>query len=424
MTLADMKALARRILPPAVRLHYLDIKQRLAPVSTLPDLQAFTLQPDDTPRPRVTLFINGIRRSSAFGGVLTGLEFFCALAAALRRQSDCDVRIVLTRDADVGDTLALAPACRRRGVPLDAIEIVPARVPQVLGVRRHDLFVAFDSLLVLSVHDLLLQQRALYGLTDRPLVYIMQDYEPGFSAFSVTHALSAEAYGLGDDIFGVVNTNLLKDYFEVRGHRFRRTDCFEPRMNPDLAALALLPRERVRRPKILVYGRPWIQRNCWPALIEGLRLWAQNDPRSSAWAVVSAGDAHLPTPLGGGLKMTSVGKLTLAEYGALMLESAVGVSLMASPHPSYPPLEMAHFGMLTITNRFANKSWDKVHDNILPIDSIRPQAIAAALSAACRRFEADPSQGDRGQSGMPHYLSTSDEFSFADDLAAALLASA
>lgn len=122
--------------------------------------------------------------------------------------------------------------------------------------------------------------------------------------------------------------------------------------------------------------------------------------------------------------MTSVGKLTLADYGALMLESAVGVSLMASPHPSYPPLEMAHFGMLTITNRFANKSWDKVHDNILPIDSIRPQAIAAALSAACARFEADPTQGDRGQSGMPHYLSTSDEFAFADELAAALLASA
>jgi hypothetical protein len=411
------------VLPPAVRLRYLDIKHRIAPVSTLPSIPAFKLRPDESPRRRVTLFINSIRRSSAFGGVLTGLEFFCALAAELRRQGECDVRVVLTRDADVGDTLALGSACRRRGVPLDAVEIVSARTAQALDVRGDDFFVAFDSILVLSVHDLLAQQREFYGVKGRRLVYIMQDYEPGFHAFSVAHALSAEAYSLGDDIFGVVNTSLLKDYFEVRGHRFRRTDCFEPRMNPDLAALARLPRGRTRKHRILVYGRPWIQRNCWPALIEGLRLWARDYPNCRDWTVVSAGDAHLPMQLAPGVKMTSVGKLTLADYGALMLESAVGVSLMASPHPSYPPLEMAHFGMLTITNRFANKDWAQVHDNILPIDSVRPQAISAALSAACAQFEADPAQGDRGQSGMPDYLSDSDEFAFVDDLAAALLTS-
>ena len=59
--------------------------------------------------------------------------------------------------------------------------------------------------------------------------------------------------------------------------------------------------------------------------------------------------------LGDGLEMVSAGKLSLQAYGALLNQCAIGISLMLSPHPSYPPLEMAHSGILTITNSFAEK---------------------------------------------------------------------
>jgi hypothetical protein len=103
--------------------------------------------------------------------------------------------------------------------------------------------------------------------------------------------------------------------------------------------------------------------------------------------------------------LRSVGKLSLDEYAAMLRGTAVGLSLMASPHPSYPPLEMAHFGVLTITNDYAFKAMASAHDNISALRDIRPESIAAALSAACARFEADPGASARGRSHRPSYLS-------------------
>jgi hypothetical protein len=102
--------------------------------------------------------------------------------------------------------------------------------------------------------------------------------------------------------------------------------------------------------------------------------------------------------------MRSIGKLSLEAYAELLWETAVGVSLMSSPHPSYPPLEMAHFGVLTITNRYANKDLSSSHDNIISLDDIRAETIAKALALACRRFEENPRAGALGKSHRPSFL--------------------
>ena len=49
------------------------------------------------------------------------------------------------------------------------------------------------------------------------------------------------------------------------------------------------------------------------------------------------------------------GKASLDEYADHLNRAAVGVSLMVSPHPSYPPLEMAEAGVLAITNNYGSK---------------------------------------------------------------------
>ena len=49
------------------------------------------------------------------------------------------------------------------------------------------------------------------------------------------------------------------------------------------------------------------------------------------------------------------GKMSLDDYADILNRSAIGVSLMISPHPSYPPLEMANAGCLTITNGYEGK---------------------------------------------------------------------
>ena len=121
--------------------------------------------------------------------------------------------------------------------------------------------------------------------------------------------------------------------------------------------------------------------------------------------------------------MTSAGKLGMEQYGELLLTSAVGLSLMSSPHPSYPPLEMAHFGVRTITNSYTNKNLAASHENIISIDNIAPATIADALARACRDFESDPDSGWRGKSLRPSFLEEG-PFPFLDEIVADLRARA
>src|SRR6202000_3234461 len=103
---------------------------------------------------------------------------------------------------------------------------------------------------------------------------------------------------------------------------------------------------------------------------KGVRAWAARYPEFANWEIVSAGLSHRPLPLGSGRMMTSAGKLAMEQYGDLLLPSAAGLSLMSSPHPSYPPLEMAHFGLWTVTNSYTDKNLTQSHENIIAIANI------------------------------------------------------
>jgi hypothetical protein len=136
----------------------------------------------------------------------------------------------------------------------------------------------------------------------------------------------------------------------------------------------------------------------------GLKLWAARHPEFAGWEVVSAGMAHPPTPFAPGRAIRSLGKLSLEAYADLLRTTGVGISLMSSPHPSYPPLEMAHFGIRTVTNRYANKDLGGAHDNIISIPDIDAATVAEALARACAAFEAAPDAGWAATSHMPAFL--------------------
>ncbi|MFO8162944.1 MAG: hypothetical protein R6T98_00230, partial [Desulfatiglandales bacterium] len=96
-------------------------------------------------------------------------------------------------------------------------------------------------------------------------------------------------------------------------------------------------------------------------------------------------------------------------------ESAIGISLMISPHPSYPPLEMAHFGVLTITNSFANKDLSQWHQNIISIDILTPQNLCNTLVRAMEKYNNNCNIGWEGKSFI-EYVNDDMNFGFIDDL--------
>jgi hypothetical protein len=138
-----------------------------------------------------------------------------------------------------------------------------------------------------------------------------------------------------------------------------------------------VPKERI----ILVYARPSTPRNAFEILVDGLCLWQQADPIvARSWRIVAAGEDFESWRAGHVSNFEIVGKLSLENYAEMLCRAAVGVGLMLSPHPSYPPLEMAEAGMVTLTNKYDGKDLSLRSDNIVSIDVLTPESLAEEIA--------------------------------------------
>lgn len=381
-------------------------------------LSRYRLMPDGSPTMRLNLVIPNLSAQAAFGGVMTGLDVVMRLLAELRLGGPCDVRVIFTepdRDTDHG---LLIKAAQPHGVDISSAEFLSISGSEHgVGVRRDDLFVTYNWWTTLNTQYLIDQQGTHFGTAVRPITYLIQEYEPQIFPFSSAHMLAREAYDVPPRLWGIFNSSNLANYFARQGHSADKSFVFEPVINESLRPYLDDVGKAERAHRILVYGRPNVRRNCFPALVRGLREWASNYPQFANWEVISAGMPHKPVALGDGRSLESVGKLSLDDYAETLLTSSVGVSLMASPHPSYPPLEMAHMGLRTVTNGYLCKDPQALHPNIVPTPSLRAGALAQAIATAC-----ELSAGRRDLSRDPQFM-RDEAYPFIPELAQCLRAS-
>lgn len=380
-----MRALLKRYMPTPLRNLVIGARQRMAP-PPIDDvvLADYAFVADASPVPRLNLIMPNLSKATAFGGVMTGLDIFFSLAAVLRHKAQWDLRIILSepgRDTDAA--IAMRVAGQHGIKPEDVTIELLAPGAASLALRGADIMIAYNWWCALNTRPLLEEQARHFGQARQPLLYLIQEYEPNFYPFSTAHMLAREAYDGVGRLWGVFNSSNLHRWFEAVGHRAERNFLFEPvvgeALRPYLAQVAQHPRAR----RIVVYGRPNIERNCFGALVRGLNAWIEQDPGHGEWEIVSAGTPHPPVQLAKGQTIRSLGKLSLDDYAQLMLTSSVGISLMASPHPSYPPLEMAHFGLRTVTNAYFAKDLSSWHPNIVSTDAISAEALGRSIMTAC-----------------------------------------
>ena len=300
-----------------------------------------------------------------------------------------------------------------------AVSQPPIIEPTSIPVGPRDVFIATFWPTALFAIDARAWQATTYGTAPKAFAYVIQDFEPGFYPRSSQHLLARATYESPKSTIAIFNTTVLQRAFHDHGLRFSREYTFEPRLAPALrGALATPPVPRARR--IVVYGRPSKPRNGFGLIIDGLRAWRATYEHAADWTVVSAGESHGDIDLGQDAVLRSVGKLSFAEYAELLRSSAIGISLMISPHPSYPPLEMSHLGLLVLTNRYDEKDLSRAHPNIASIEAMTVSGFAEGLAALCRRFEADPGAGDHARTHVPEFLDAGPQFPFARDVAALL----
>lgn len=397
----DIRQIVKEHSPHAVK-RWVEMARRAMAGPPIEDVQlrAYGFSPDDSRVPRLNLVLPTIAEREAFGGISTARKLLARLTDTLNSNTKWDVRIV------VADIFGAEPPTIYDGEhEARRVSILPlhaANPPYTLPVRRNDIFISYVWWISLNLVPVLEAQNEHYGGDKKPLIHMTQDYEPAFYAFSSSNLLALQAYNLRWPSAAIVNSSLLRDHLVAGGHSFDQIFTFEPRIPDSLRPFLDEPRTKCR--EILIYGRPTVARNCFNLIVAALRQFSAY-PEFDNWELRSVGMQHKPVPLTRGRVLTSEGKLSLTDYAQRLRSARVGLSLMASPHPSYPPLEMAHFGIRTITNRYAHKDLSQHHNLITSLDDVTPPSIADTLMSVCRTADRDPETGPTGVSNVKNYLS-------------------
>lgn len=354
----------------------------------IPEITPFNFIKSHVNNKRINLLVPALSEKHVFGGIATALRFFDSI-----RKEFPQARIIVTDEVSVelkseqfysdwllsdlsGDDCAENCIC-----------IAGNRSGATLKVSENDYFVSTAWWTAYNTFKALEWQTEVLGVQGRKLIYFIQDYEPGFYAWSSRFALADSTYSHTEKTIPVFNTALLKDFFINNGYKFNESYFFEPQINPTLFAARERSVTIAKERKILVYGRPGVERNLFNLVVFALRVWAQKYDKANQWTIVSAGESHADIELSQGATLRSLGKLTLDQYIHQLSTSSVGLSLMLSPHPSYPPLEMASFGVKVVSNAYANKKLSSKSKNIVEPANFTPESIAESLISLCEQHE-------------------------------------
>lgn len=379
------------------------------------EIQPMKFKVVDYPRKRINLVVPSINSEHIFGGISTALKFFGNLTERL----GFDMRIVLS-DAKPSEEAVEKYSKKFVFVESDQDSVEEKQIVcfadrknKSLSVSKNDYFVFTGWWTAYCIQEAY-RNCALKGeLCPNPFVYFIQDYEPGFYPWSTRYLLADSTYRSEFKQIAIFNSQELHEFFVKNGYHFEKELEFAPLLNKTL-------REKVnsfgkiisKKKQILIYGRPSTERNAFELVIYGLKKWVEISEIADEWEIVSAGETHRPVDLGCGKIVYSLGKLTLEEYALVLEESYAGISLMVSPHPSYPPLEMAVFDVNVITNTYGNKDLKNFNPHVTSLTDVNPINIARSLEQICMGYRPAVEHLPMNE----EYCAGQDVFPFIDEL--------
>lgn len=315
--------------------------------------------------PAVQVLVPTLNPAEVFAGIATAVDLGLGLAAR-----GLDVRFIAT-DLPLANPEAsrrlllgrLSPAALAAGADR-RIALACGAAGGMLDFHSEDRFLATAWWTAHVAHDL----ATAGGFADRRFAYLIQDHEPMFYPWGAEHAAAEASYALA--FRPVFNTTLLRDHFAGLGHGFAKPGalCFRPSIDPARYG-APRPGRGAGPRRLAVYGRPEVARNLFPLAVEALAAFIDEAGLTQREVeVLSVGLSHDPVDLGRGVVMHSLGKLPIELYPDWLLTVDLGLSLMLSPHPSHPPLEMALSGVRVVTNRFGAKDLGRLSPAIVSVD--------------------------------------------------------
>ncbi|HJQ60737.1 MAG TPA: glycosyltransferase [Vineibacter sp.] len=329
---------------------------------------------------------------------------------------------VLRRHATGGPNTAyiLGSLLAREGIPVDfvSVDISPdedlaplkAHLRDLTGIDVEALHVGFRDASVreraypFGFNDVLMATawwtaqpaRSAAGLLrNKRIYYLIQDFESLFYGTSEKHAAALETYGFHH--LPIINSAFLRDHLvhEKVGRFADRAFAsnaivFEPAVDRSHFFPEPARTPGVRR--LLFYARPTMaERNLFGLGVAALRGAVDGGLfGDGGWEFIGMGEPFEPIPLGQRHVLKPIKWLDFAGYGALMRSADLLLSLMMSPHPSYPPLEMAACGGVVVTTEYGVKTAERLRQVSPHIIAVQPniEELVFALTRGVLMSEA------------------------------------
>ncbi|MBT2321959.1 hypothetical protein J7E62_06280 [Variovorax paradoxus] len=301
---------------------------------------------EEHPKPRLTVVTDSVGASSLFGGVGTAL----LLGTLLSNRMGADLRLVTRTEPP--DTGALASVLAPSGIKLNNLfEVGYAPLDQSRGIS-------------LSSRDVFLTTswwttRAMLRAVNRKrIAYLLQEDERMFYPYGDERLQCAETLG-ESDIPLAINTRLLYEHFisgaDPLPNIARHGVFFEPAF-PAQHGIAKNKDRRGRR-RFFFYARPNNSRNLFWRGLEALQIALERgvlDPIE--WEFHFVGKDLPEMILPHQVRPVRWEGLSWSQYHELVSTMDAALILMDTPHPSYPPLDLAAAGCAVLTNRHGGKT--------------------------------------------------------------------
>ena len=195
---------------------------------SIPEITPYTFREIKYNKKRLNLLVPSINKEHVFGGISTALRFYNELVNKL----GYDSRIILTDSAPTDETVMeySGQYCfvDAQEDSLHPMQVIPYndRYNKSIGVSDSDYFMFTGWWTAYCTQDAYRDFENITGKKPNPFVYFIQDYEPGFYAWSSRYMLADSTYRSKYPQIAIFNTRLLKEYFDINNYIYELTDIF------------------------------------------------------------------------------------------------------------------------------------------------------------------------------------------------------
>lgn len=330
-------------------------------------LRVYTV-PVDVPS-RISIVTDSINNGSLYGGVGTAMILTAMLAEA--RQA----RLRVVTRTERASTENLYHVLEIYGIKLSQeVEFVFAPFYD----KSYEIDIFSDELFITT--SWWTTAATMASVNHASIIYLLQEDERMFYPYGDEHLRCAQVMR-NKDISFIINTQLLFDHLIADGleNIAENGVWFEPAFPKKL----FYPRAKRSSTKrtMMFYARPNNARNLF---YFGIELIEEAISRgvidTSLWDILLVGKNIPNIVFSGDYVPEKCENLTWEDYAELVGTMDLGLCLMYTPHPSYPPLDLAASGAVVVTNRYGNKQdMSKYSKNIVCGDLDRESMILALI---------------------------------------------